>query len=329
MKKLCIGLLLFGWSSATHAQGTVDFSNRKGLGINAPVFDTDGATKLGDRFLGQLYAGTNASTLGPVGVPVAFRNLPGTTNGSGYIVAGLLTLPGTITGPAAWLQFRAWESNGGSSYEAALAARKNTGKSAVFQITPGGGLTPPAPLIGLQGFSLVAANQPPVSSGFGATTPQNQLLQIPVSSLLGPVHDPEGGVVSLISVASFSTNGAAVAANASAVYYFPNSGFVGADRFSYVVSDPLGATNTVFAQIAVLPPGMVVNAIQSPSVTAGSVSFNFTGLPGRTYQVQRSSSATGPWQNVGSITIQPDGTGVFMDNSPLAGGGFYRTVLPP
>lgn len=178
----------------------------------------------------------------------------------------------------------------------------------------------------LRGFAA-SRTLPPVSSGFGVTMPQNQPLTLTVAALLGPITDPEGGLVTLASVSATSTNGGTVVLNGVTVTYTPVLGFVGADRFSYVVSDPLGAQSTVSAQIAVLPPELVVNTIQPPVVTRQGVSFGFVGLPGNTYQVLRAVTPLGPWLDAGTVWMRSDGTGQYSDTAPPPSQAFYRVRL--
>jgi len=68
-------LLVLVLSSRLAAQGTINFSNRDVTdGIDAPVTDTDGKTRLsGAGFLAQLYAGLSPTTIAPVGPPQTFR----------------------------------------------------------------------------------------------------------------------------------------------------------------------------------------------------------------------------------------------------------------
>lgn len=334
MKTLTVLALLLASLSAAQAgstdtNGTLDFSNYKPGRLNAPVYDTDNVTRLGANFMAQLYAGPTTNTLASVGSPVPFRNMPAETTGSGYIIAGKVVLANVGQSAPAYVELRAWEASKGASYEAASAAGGKTRRSSIVQVTTGGDdLSPPAPpavLVGLQSN----VNLPPGSSGFGATTPQNQVLEIPLSSLMSPVQDPEGGPVHLVSVSATSTNGAAVASNATAIVYTPQPNFVGADRIDYVVADAQNASHTVSAQIAVLAPGVRVNTFQPPVVAGGTVAFSFIGLPGKSYQVQHAPSPVGPWTNLGTMTIQPNGSGAFLDNNPLAGSGFYRAALLP
>ncbi len=66
--------------------------------------------------------------------------------------------------------------------------------------------------------------------------------------------------------------------------------------------------------------------LQAPFVSSGSVSFNLTGTAGMSVTVQRASNVDGPWADVGTVLIGPDGTGSFQDAKPPAGSAFYRTV---
>lgn len=62
---------------------------------------------------------------------------------------------------------------------------------------------------------------------------------------------------------------------------------------------------------------------------ADAVSFDFVGVPGRGYQVQRAEQITGPWLIVGTFVVQPDGFSKYLDPTPLPHGGFYRCYELP
>lgn len=145
------------------AQGTVKFSNYSTVdGINAPFFTPEGV-KLGSAYLGQLYAGPTGDSLAPVGSAIPFRNNPATGAGTGYVVGGTVTINSVAPGANAFVQLRAWEATGGTSYEAAQAAGVVYGASATIWIATGGGGSPPAtpaPLTGLQSFSLIPEPAP-------------------------------------------------------------------------------------------------------------------------------------------------------------------------
>lgn len=117
-----------GASVAVAQDGAIIFRNLGG-GLNAPVLNTDGMTRLdGSGFSIQAYfapAGTtDPNTLMPFGVVQGFN----TGAFAGYTAgAPVITVPGIGIGSMAAIQFRAWDNIGGTvtSFEAAdgVAAR--------------------------------------------------------------------------------------------------------------------------------------------------------------------------------------------------------------
>lgn len=151
MKKLLTVAALLVVAYATQAQGTVNFNNKTG-GVDSPVFDVGGTTKLaGPAFLAGLYEG---DTL--LGATAPFR----TGIGAGYWNPAPDSSRATSVAPGAnaTLTVRAWEASGGANYAAALSAGKKTGKSDAVTVATGGAGSPPslpAVLTGLKSFSLV------------------------------------------------------------------------------------------------------------------------------------------------------------------------------
>ena len=144
--------------------GLVIFHNHiPDYGIDAPVFDSDGVTRLaGPAYLAQLYGGTNTSSLAPAGGAVPF----GTGLGAGYIQSGMSgkrVIPGVAPGGSAVVQVRVWEAVKGTTFEEALAAGGMVGKSAVLTLTTGNYQTgsPIPPLTGLSSFSIGRPQPPP------------------------------------------------------------------------------------------------------------------------------------------------------------------------
>jgi len=124
------------------AQGQVNFNNKVGTTVDAPVYD--GLTKVsGADWLAQLYVGKDEGSLAPVGATAVFR----TGAGAGYFIGGArdISIAGTVLA-----QVRVWEAAGGASYEAAAAAGKKYGKSNAVSVTPMIAPNPPADLVGLQ-----------------------------------------------------------------------------------------------------------------------------------------------------------------------------------
>lgn len=145
----------------TNAQGTVNFVNRITGTLDVPVFtDATRTTRLaGPDFVAQLYFSATgaAGSYAPVTAAAApFR----TGAGAGYWNAGAdatRTLTGIAGGASVWLQVRVWNSTLGT-YDAVFATGQNYGLSDAFQVTAGGGGTPPSVpvnLVGMTSFNVV------------------------------------------------------------------------------------------------------------------------------------------------------------------------------
>lgn len=147
-----LGVLTGGIATPAVAQGTILFSTRAGGVVNAPVVYIGDGSLADDRFRGQLYAGPLGGPLGPIGDPQPFRG----DVGRGYITAGgIVEVPGVPPGSTAEVKLVAWASWHGTSYVEALAkGMGDIGESAIIQIDLGGGIQPPAMLLGLQGFGV-------------------------------------------------------------------------------------------------------------------------------------------------------------------------------
>ena len=84
---------------------------------------------------------------------------------------------------------------------------------------------------------------------------------------------------------------------------------------------------------AIQTPPPVGSVIVKVWMVGGQVHLRFTGIPGRTYDIERASSVTGPWrpnsQPLAVITMPSDGVVEFVDTTaPAAPRSFYRTSTP-
>ncbi len=134
------------------AQGTVRFSNLDPR-IDAPFYNDQGVLLEGTNYLVQLYAGISPETLVAVDEPVPFR----TGDLRGYFVedGGTVTIYFISNGGSVWVQVRAWEAAGGSSFERAALSGRWTGISNELFLPRTGdplAVAPilPVPLIGLE-----------------------------------------------------------------------------------------------------------------------------------------------------------------------------------
>jgi hypothetical protein len=145
--------------SVAVAQGTIHFSTRAG-NLDAPVYYL--GELVDSRFVGQLYVGPVNGSLAPSGNPVPFRS----DVGRGYITGGgTVEVPGINGGGLAQVKLVAWAASLGATYaEAQAKSMGGVGESLPITIRVGGGIIPPAALIGpegtLQGFTILSIPEP-------------------------------------------------------------------------------------------------------------------------------------------------------------------------
>ena len=148
---------------AAFGQSKFELANK--IGVDAPVFDAQGAPLAGPNYRAELWGAATPTTLSPL-VLIDLGNsreiVPFVT--PGYFIPtsssdNLCVLSVPIAGWA-WLQVRAWDVRLGATFEdAAARGLGGYGESPLFYargtdpFDPNGQL--PAPLIGLQSFSLL------------------------------------------------------------------------------------------------------------------------------------------------------------------------------
>jgi hypothetical protein len=101
------------------------------------------------------------------------------------------------------------------------------------------------------------------------------------------------------------------------------------DSFSYTVSNGESTSTGIITVNVTVAQGGVARSI---AVSGGSVTIKFSGVPGRAYHVQRTTSLNGPvtWTTLTSSPLNADADGSFSytDPSPPAGMAYYRSLLP-
>lgn len=169
MKLVLGGLLLLETSQIAAAQGTLFFYNHvPSIGLDAPVIDTDGITRVqGYQFQALLFAGPSPDELIEAG-PAASLGL----GPAGYWTSPTDPLdriiPGVAPGETAYCQVKVWSNLRGATYDQVAAANGKHGQSDIFACSPGGapgsnGEPPgfPGYLSGLKSFSLTGADPVP------------------------------------------------------------------------------------------------------------------------------------------------------------------------
>ncbi len=160
---IALSVLISGFLSAPSAwsQGTVFLYNyAPSAGLDAPVFDVDGTTRLsGYQFDARLLGGPSADQLKPLdGIAYGFLD--------GYISNPRVeSVPGVEPGQTAYLQLEVWSTVTGSSYDQVLTAGGKHGASDIFSVLTGGDTlgdtqppTVPAFLTGLESFNLLGTD---------------------------------------------------------------------------------------------------------------------------------------------------------------------------
>ena len=173
-------------------------------------------------------------------------------------------------------------------------------------------------------LTQTVTNHPPIAVNLAATRATGSTTwKIAVSDLLTNATDVDADTISLISV-SASTNGATPFIGGGYVLY-TNTNLVG-DQFAFNVSDGFGGTASAVVNLAigtVTPNGQA----QSIAISGGTAMLQFAGIPGFSYNVQRTTNLV-DWTTI--LTTNPV-AGVFQftdDFSDLGGAvpasAYYR-----
>jgi len=158
---LSLTLLLSTSQIAVRAQGTVYFKDFGPLGLNAPVYESDGVTPLsGPQFTAELLEGSSPDVLASIAI-TGFL----TGAGAGYFNGGVQTINTVAPRTSAWFEVRVWNTVSGASFLEAQASGLGNSwwQSAAFAVQTGGGAInpfPPGDLTGL-GNSPVYLNSVP------------------------------------------------------------------------------------------------------------------------------------------------------------------------
>jgi hypothetical protein len=152
MKKIIIAMGALMMSVSAYGQGQVVFNNRVVGSVVAQVTFCgttlaiqDGVGAPGAKYEAQLWGGPAGGTLEPLFPKTSFR----TGAGAGFVVPVDVMLPKVAPGAIASLQVRAFNIAG-----------PGNGASKVLNVTLGGGLNPPANLLGLEAFSVCYIPEP-------------------------------------------------------------------------------------------------------------------------------------------------------------------------
>jgi hypothetical protein len=129
----------------------VNFAN-VGVGVNAPVFDIDGTTRLaGNQYMAQLLINGTA-----------IATTPFLTGGNaGYFLGGTQVLDGVTSGSTVTATIQAWDTATGADFASALTKTSTEWQLQIVGDTAVNPNVPPAALVGMPaGLSLLAVPEP-------------------------------------------------------------------------------------------------------------------------------------------------------------------------
>jgi hypothetical protein len=161
MKSIFHFLIITSLSLSAFGQGAVVFNNSVGTEVNAPVTRSScfGATVgqgPGAGYTAQLALVGTGGSLTLLFPTTTFRT---TSAAAEFFVNSVdVTIPDVAPGSPARLRMQVWPTVYGTymnAYQHGISAQ-----SANFTVTTGGGVMPPANLVGLQGFTIMCIPEP-------------------------------------------------------------------------------------------------------------------------------------------------------------------------
>lgn len=159
------------------------------------------------------------------------------------------------------------------------------------------------------------------------TDEDTPLLIDPVFDMTSNDTDADGDILALGTFAATSFNGGTVTLKEGIITYTPALGYAGLDGFTYTVTDGWGGTSamgTVVITVNDLPEPAPGPMKLDVDLVGGNVTGTFTGDPGATYLLQRSTTLGNDWVNVDTKIAPPSGIVIVKDAAPPAGSAFYR-----
>jgi len=176
----------------------------------------------------------------------------------------------------------------------------------------------------------IKVNRQPATSPLTFTNIAPAVLQIPFTTLTGNATDPDGDTLAVAGVNLTTTNGITLTTNATSIAY-SNLARV-TDQFSYTISDNHGGTVSGVVNIVNIGVPPAPQLVALPSVSSNSVFLQFSGEPGSTYYLDRSTNLIN-WKTIWTNLAPPSGlfdyTDDFHDLGTPPPSAHYRLSLVP
>ena len=332
----------------TNDFGVISFTGTNPLGL-AGAFSANlnrGYQPLANQSLTVLTFGSSSGKFANTNLPSpGWLTTYGLTNFVLTADAGTVVAP-TIVAPRATISLSA-KGKGGQWVSFAASASGSPGPIVTYQF---GGATITSPFffpVGSNRVTCVAVNpaasvsasfdvvvldsQPPLPGAAQVSTVVDTAASLRVQTLLATARSQRASPLSIIDLASTSSQGGLVRWAGDVIHYLPPSGYIGRDLLNYTLSDGYGTAKgmilVTIAPAGPIPPAQDMVAIALSSGNA--VNLQFTGLPGLPYVIQAAASPIGPWADLsGMLTPGASGLVSFTDSNPTSP-KFYRMRAGP
>jgi hypothetical protein len=190
-----------------------------------------------------------------------------------------------------------------------------------------------APAVTSSVATITVTNALPVVVNDNLSTNEDTPLMFDsIFSMINNDTDADGDILALGTFAATSLNGGTVTLNEGIITYTPARDFSGIDSFTYTVTDGWGGTSVsgtlqiTVNEVVDPPPGpMSLNV----DLVGGNATGTFTGNPGATYILQRSTTLNNDWVNIDTEVAPLSGAVTVVDSDPPPGKAFYRICYAP
>ena len=190
--------------------------------------------------------------------------------------------------------------------------------SAFAGLTLGGSAAAKYTLAGASGSVRIN----PTPGVFTVATTKNTAVTFNTNKLILVASDA-GVVLSITSVTSPSAHGT-VTIGGTTITYTPDTDYVGADSFTYTLSDDAGGSSVGTVNVTVRAANVSSTITDLVVVTGVSATLTASGQSGHMYNVQASDNAGSTWSTIGSATAAANGVIIYTDTTPNPDSRLYR-----
>ncbi len=171
-------------------------------------------------------------------------------------------------------------------------------------------------------------NRPPLATNDVLTAYRNVATNVAATVLKANDADPDGDVFNVTSVSALSAQGGTVTLVSGTVTYTPLLNYIGADSFTYVITDSFGATANGTVNVTVLNPTNRISNIQK--LGDGNFRLTVEGTPGLTYVMRAVTNVEATnWVSISTNVCGVGGTFTVDDlKATNFVRRFYRSMLP-